>query len=217
MDFLASKGLEYLLAIFYLLAIIPFSLAFLRRRPAPVATRSAGWFEVPEGLSFHLGHAWAKDRGDRRIRIGLDDYAAHVLGAPQAFELPAEGEVLRASSPGWRLQVDGEKIPFLAPVSGRVTARNEAVLEHPELALSDPYGEGWLLEVEPGEDRSLRALLSGRLARTWMAEAEAGLRALVGGSLGPVLQDGGVPVAGLARELSPEAWPTLARRLLLVD
>ncbi len=83
MDFLASKGLEYLLAIFYLLAIIPFSLAFLRRREAvPAVIRSKGWFAVPEGLSFHFGHSWAKADGGNRVRVGLDDYAAHVMGAP---------------------------------------------------------------------------------------------------------------------------------------
>ncbi len=179
--------------------------------------RSKGWFAVPEGLSFHFGHSWAKADGGNRVRVGLDDYAAHVMGAPQALDLPPEGEVLRASTTGWRLQVEGEEIPMLAPISGRVTARNKNVLEHPELALDDPYGEGWLVEVEPTDDRWYRTLLRGRLARTWMAEAEAGLRSLVGSSLGPVLQDGGVPYPGLARELSPDAWADLARELLLVD
>jgi hypothetical protein len=102
-------------------------------------------------------------------------------------------------------------------VTGRVVARNETALRDPGLVNGDPYGTGWLLEVEaPRWDHGIRALLRGGRAKEWLARAEAALRRQMSPELGAVLQDGGVPVSGIARALSPEKWDELARDLLAV-
>jgi glycine cleavage system H protein len=114
--------------------------------------------------------------------------------------------------------VDAQHIPMLSPVAGEVVEVNLDVLQFPETVHQDPYGKGWLLKVKSSKVASnARNLLSGRLARVWMEDALEKLHPLHGGSLGPLLQDGGVPVAGMARAIDPDHWDRFARTHLLTD
>ncbi|MBE0607269.1 MAG: glycine cleavage system protein H, partial [Deltaproteobacteria bacterium] len=82
----------------------------------------------------------------------------------------------------------------------------------------DPYGKGWLLKVKtPRIAANTRNLLSGKLARAWMENALENLHPVRHEGLGPVLQDGGLPMEGLARILGGEKWAELARTHLLTD
>jgi hypothetical protein len=77
----------------------------------------------------------------------------------------------------------------------------------PDLAERDPYGDGWLMKVRPSRLRANRInLMAGRAVHRWMEEAAAGLRGHVAPGLGALAQDGGVPVAGMARAIDPEGW-----------
>lgn len=224
MDFLATKGLEYLLAIAYLLLLVPFWRWLMRGaglEPAPALAVSPGpssghaWFNVPDGFHFHRGHGWARASGDHTLRVGLDDLAHRLLGPAERIELPEPGDEIRAGEPAWAAWVDGQRIPILSPVSGRVEAVHRQVLDDPARATDDPYGDGWLFEVRADStSAALRNLLPTRLARAWTESLSEKLSAAMSPQLGTVLADGGRPVAGLARELAGEDWPELARSML---
>lgn len=225
MDFMASKGIEYLMVIGYLLLSVPFWLLLERRRraamPVPVPAWTTdpvaairGWFAVPDGPSYHRGHTWAAPIAAGRFRVGVDDFAQRLLGRPDALELPAVGARLAEGEPGFRFRFGGKSVDLLSPVAGRVVALNRDVLTDPGQVSHDPYGDGWLFEVE-APPSTLANLLPARLARSWMEEAAAALSGRLSAELGPVLHDGGVPVPGFARELSPERWPEIAAELLL--
>lgn len=226
MDFLPTKGIEYLIAIAYMLFLVPFWWVLFRsgrrRTPAvaalsPVAAMRS-WFRVPETLHYHRGHAWAAPEDEGLFRVGIDDFAQRLLGRPDAVELPGVGETVEQGAPGVRLKLDGAAVRILSPVGGEVVAANPEVLREPGLVCTDPYGRGWLMKVRvPRAAVAVSNLLTGKLARAWMDEAAEGLSRLMGPSLGPVLQDGGIPVSGFARELSPEGWPHIAEELLLTD
>jgi glycine cleavage system H lipoate-binding protein len=224
MDFMASKGIEYLMVIGYLALSIPFWLLLERwTRPAgapvpawigdPVAAMR-GWFAVPDGPSYHRGHTWAAAVAAGRFRVGVDDFARRLLGTPDELDLPPVGARLAEGETGFRFRLDGRSVDLLSPVGGRVVALNRDAMADPGRVTDDPYGAGWLLEVE-APPSTLRNLLPARLARSWMEEAAAALSGRMSAELGPVLQDGGVPVPGFARELSPERWPEIAAELLL--
>jgi glycine cleavage system H lipoate-binding protein len=152
--------------------------------------------------------------GGTRFRVGVDDFAQRLLGRPDGLELPRVGARLKEGEAGFRFRLDGQTVDLLSPVAGKVVALNHDVLADPGRVGADPYGGGWLFEVE-APSAALRNLLPARLARSWMEETAAALSSRLSAELGPVLQDGGVPVPGFARELSPERWPEIAAELLL--
>lgn len=221
-DPFATKGPEYLVVLLFL-AALPLYWRYLGGTPrmavrrVGVAARWAltGWFRLPEDAYFHPGHTWAIPVGPDRVRLGVDDFAQKLLGAPRSVALPAVGSRLLKGRPDLTLDVASHRFDLPIPVSGRVVARNDAVIQKPDLVNEDPYGSGWLLEVRvPTGRRSLRSLLHGDQARAWLARAEQALQLKMSPEVGAVLQDGGVPVPGIARALSEDEWDGLARDLL---
>jgi hypothetical protein len=101
-------------------------------------------------------------------------------------------------------------------VDGVVLAANEEALAAPEKAGADPYGTGWLVSVAPkGTKGILRGLLFGDSARRFLDSAAEALSARLPQPVGALAQDGGTPVAGVAREIDPERWDELVRSFLL--
>ncbi len=218
-DIFATKGIEYLLVIGFLIALILFWRLLRGSEIVPESGSYApGWFLVPEGLYFHQGHTWAKPERDGIVTVGMDDFAQKLVGKPAALALPRVGEVLEQAKSAWKVEVDGKTIEMLSPVQGEVVAVNEEVAKRPDMINADPYQKGWLLKLK---DRRLNAdlknLLSGKLARAWMEDVESALRERIYGDLSAALPDGGVPVSGIARSLDPENWDQVAREFLLTD
>jgi len=223
-EIFATKGIEYILVIAYLIALIGFW-RLLTREPAhaaaarrPVHEVIRRWFEVPESLYFHPAHSWAQTNGDDVATIGADAFATKLIGQPDAIDLPQPGTRLRQGERAWHFEADSRTVPMLSPVDGEVLEVNEEVLASPELTTMDPYKRGWLLKVRLEKPRrTLRTLLDGELARIWMDQTVENLRQMQAGALGVVMPDGGVPVDGFARALAPDRWDEIARELLLSD
>jgi len=221
-DIFATKGIEYLMVIVFLMMLVVFWRALTRSPRVAVAqvqgARPAGpqaWFDLAEGLFYHQGHTWAAPEEDGVVRVGLDDFAQKLLGVAQSVDVPGVGSTVEQGEKGVKLCVDSKSIEVLSPVGGEVLAINEEVLRSPGLINEDPYGKGWLFKVRvPRLSANLRNLLSGRLARVWMDGTVKSLKRRMEGDLGPVLQDGGVPVIGIAKELSPDEWEDVAADFL---
>ncbi len=221
MDVYAAKTIEYLIAVGYLILFVPFWRA-LSTAGVPVAARAAKaparrpfeWFTVGDGVSIHPGHAWAQPVG-AQVAVGLDDFASKLLGPIKGFRLPALGAPIAQGERAWEVLADGKTVDMVSPVDGIVVALNEAALDDPARLAHDPYGT-WVMKVEPTAwTRSARQLLTGDAARRLMDSATERLFAHMGGGPGLVLQDGGLPVAGIARELSPDGWDAIAREFFL--
>ncbi len=221
-DIYATKGIEYLIVIAFLAAFVLFCRYMYRpgeRRAAGIAPENVTRFRVPEGLFYHQGHGWLRPEPGSVGVVGMDDFARKLIGKVDAVELPAVGSRLAQGEMGWSLVVDSERIPMLSPAAGEVVEVNDEVLRSPDLLDRDPYGRGWLLKVKsPRVASNTRNLLSGKLAKAWMESALDKLHPLHGESLGPVLQDGGLPVeGGIARALGGDEWVELAKTHLLTD
>ena len=220
LDIFATKGVEYLILIGFLGCLVIFWRLLSRARPRPALAavpvpHHRGWFELREPLLYHPGHTWALPGKDGLFTVGMDDFSQKLLGEADAVRLPEVGSSVEQGAPGWRLAVDGKDVDLLSPVDGIVMARNDKVLGKPGLVNDDPYGEGWLLRVKPTRGKpNLIGLLGGDLARAWMGETEDALRRRMSPELGLVLQDGGVPICGIAQAIAPDAWVDLARDLL---
>jgi len=221
-DIYATKGIEYLIVISFLAAFVLFCRYMYRPREGRAASRiapeSVTQFRIPEGLFYHQGHSWLRPEPGSIGVVGLDDFARKLIGNVDAVELPAVGTRLAQGDTGWSLVVDSERIPMLSPVDGEVVEVNREVQRSPGILGADPYGKGWLFKVRsPRIAADIRNLLSGKLARAWMENALDRLHPLHGENIGPVLQDGGLPVDGIGRILGGEQWADLAKTHLLTD
>lgn len=104
--------------------------------------------EIPETLRYTEEHEWLEDRGNGIVRIGITDYAQDQLGDVVYVEL---GEVQREVERGDVVaEVESTKSvgEVYAPFPGRIASINGSVRDRPELVNQDPYGEGWLFEME---------------------------------------------------------------------
>ncbi|MBI1376167.1 MAG: glycine cleavage system protein GcvH [Frankiales bacterium] len=126
--------------------------------------------QTPEHLRYTREHEWVELTADGHARFGITDHAQDALGDIVFVTLPAVGAAVTAGSPCGEVESTKSVSDIYAPVSGTVVARNDAVETSPETLNSDPYGAGWLAEVDLGEGAGLDELLDA-----------AGYRALLDG------------------------------------
>ena len=224
-EFLSSypaKLMEYSLAAGYLGLFVPFwrYVQSGRRAPSAVAIgapakqaaphANAGWFHVPADVLLHPGHTWARVSGGE-VAVGVDDFAARLLGKVASLRTPEVGESVLQGSSAVTAEDDSRVVTLVSPIDGTVTAVNAAATEGDNW-LHQPYGAGWLFKVKPSRlGLNTKRLLGGDLARRWVEQASESLAQRLSPQLGAVLQDGGTPVHGIARELEPERWDELCR------
>ena len=113
---------------------------------------------VPDDLRYSTDHEWARLDGDR-VRVGITDYAQDALGDVVFVDLPAVGSHLAPGEPLGEVESTKSVSEIYAPVAGRVVSVNSDLTGSPERMNSDPYGEGWICEIELDDPDGLRSLL----------------------------------------------------------
>ena len=96
---------------------------------------------------------------DKTVRVGVTDYAQQALGDVVYVSLPEIGAKVIQGEPFGEIESTKSVSDLYAPVGGTVIARNERLDAQPELINSDPYGDGWIVEIEPADDSQFDALL----------------------------------------------------------
>jgi glycine cleavage system H protein len=113
---------------------------------------------TPDDLKYTAEHEWARTDGNV-IRVGITDYAQEALGDIVFVSLPSVGTTVTAGQPLGEVESTKSVSDIYAPVTGTVTGRNETLDSQPELVNTDPYGDGWLLEIQVADDSTLESLL----------------------------------------------------------
>jgi glycine cleavage system H protein len=116
-------------------------------------------FSYPDDLRYTPQHEWVRAEGDR-VRVGITAYAQDALGDIVYISLPEAGSMVDAGSAVGEVESTKSVSDLYAPVSGTVVERNEALDATPELVNSDPYGQGWMFEVEPEDPGAVDSLLT---------------------------------------------------------
>jgi glycine cleavage system H protein len=185
------------------------------RRAIPMGNFVEGFF-VPEDLRYHAGHGWALRERRNLTRVGVDEFGAALLGAIDRLELPKPGHWVRQGQKAWSFYREGEKADMVSPVEGEIVEVNSELLKNPSLLRNDPYGEGWLMTVHvPDEESVQRNFLPVHLVKSWMRDAAERLFARQPQLAGPVMADGGRPIASLAEGLPGSSWKELTREFFL--
>jgi glycine cleavage system H protein len=113
--------------------------------------------EIPEHLKYSSEHEWLAPAG-RTAKVGITGYAAEHIGDIVFVELPKVGTTVIAGSSFGVIEAVKSVSELFAPVSGTVVAINEREAKEPELVTADPYGEGWLIEVDMSNVGEIAAL-----------------------------------------------------------
>jgi glycine cleavage system H protein len=116
---------------------------------------------APSDLRYTRDHEWIRVDGDEAT-VGITQYAADQLGDIVFVELPDAGRGLEEAKAFGVVESVKAVSDLFAPVSGEVTAVNDALASSPELVNSDPYGAGWMLKLRIAEPAELDELLDGK-------------------------------------------------------
>jgi glycine cleavage system H protein len=118
---------------------------------------------IPTDLKYGQDHMWARPNADGAlVRVGLTDFAQGSLGDVVEVSLPGLGETVDAGEPCGDIESVKSVNDLIAPISGIVRGRNDGLADAPELINSDPYGQGWMFEIE-ADQTTLRAQLGALL------------------------------------------------------
>ena len=116
-------------------------------------------FTIPDDRQYMESHEYAARDGNT-VRVGISDFAQDELGDVVFVELPDVGDSVTHDEAFGVVESIKAVSDLYAPVSGEVTAVNEDLFDAPELVNDDPYGDGWMLEIEMSDESELDDLLS---------------------------------------------------------
>jgi glycine cleavage system H lipoate-binding protein len=188
------------------------------RRPPPAPNE----LPFPDDRVYHRGHTWARPLASGAVRVGLDAVAARLLDGASSIVLPPPGSPVSGGRAGCWLVDDAGPLALRMPVTGLVGRVNDELRASPGLAVRDPYGEGWLLEIEgaaalSGLDGLAPAAAFAPPAREALARLEAEARETLDAgraTVGATACDGGERIVDLRDALGAKRWRQLVRRLL---
>ena len=115
---------------------------------------------VPENLRYTKEHEWVSELSPTKFRIGITDYAQSALGDIVYIQLPKSGSEVKANSVCGEVESTKSVSEIYAPISGKVVAVNNNLDSNPETINSDPYGAGWIVEIEISATKLEETLLS---------------------------------------------------------
>jgi glycine cleavage system H protein len=103
---------------------------------------------IPDDLSYTKEHEWVKEIGASTFRMGITDFAQGALGDIVYVQLPKVGELVVADKVCGEVESTKSVSEIFAPVTGKIVAINDALSSSPESINADPYGAGWLADIE---------------------------------------------------------------------
>ena len=127
-------------------------------------------YEVLEGLYYSKDWMWVKIE-DSKARVGITDYAQKQMREVVFAELPSVGDEVKAGEAFGTLESVKAVSDLIAPLTGKVVEVNEESANNPEVINEDPYGEGWLIVIEPTNlEEELKNLMNFEQAVEWYRE-----------------------------------------------
>jgi glycine cleavage system H protein len=115
--------------------------------------------DIPNELRYTKSHEWVRVEDDGSVTVGVTDHAQDLMGDMVYIELPENGATLESGKDCAVVESVKAASDVYAPVGGTVIAVNEVLGDTPEVVNKDPYGDGWLFRLQPGDKGELDALM----------------------------------------------------------
>jgi glycine cleavage system H protein len=124
--------------------------------------------KLPADLHYHKDHTYAKIEG-KNLKVGLDDFGQAIAGKILFIRLRPEGKAVNQGESIGKLESGKWVGDLKTPVSGTIVQVNSKIKGTPSLVNTDPYGEGWLLTIQPSKlNEELGTLITGSAVKKWM-------------------------------------------------
>ena len=183
--------------------------------PAPRLQREYG-FSIPEGYCFHPGHTWVLKEDGENARVGVDSFAANLIGKIDRIDVLGSNRWVRQGQKLVTLVSGNQQFDLVSPVEGVVIAINKEALQDPGLMARDPYQNGWIAIVKsPDLAINKKNLVQGGMVAPWLQNSVTRLNGMVTQLAPTMAADGGLPVAGLLQRVSPELREKLVKEFFL--
>lgn len=173
-------------------------------------------FDVPQGYCFHPGHTWARKETSDIARVGIDAFAANLIGQVDRIEIVGPNRWVRQGQKLVTLHAAATSLDLLSPVEGVITEINRDALDDPGSVTRDCYNVGWIAVVKaPDLAVNQKNLVQGTMVAPWMQNNIARLTGMLAQLSPNMAQDGGVPLKGLLGQVSAELRQKLAKEFFL--
>jgi glycine cleavage system H protein len=116
--------------------------------------------DIPADLHYTAEHEWVRRSGEDTVRVGITDFAQSALGDVVFVQLPDVGSEVTAGESFGEVESTKSVSDLYAPVSGKVSAVNSELEGSPQQVNSDPYGAGWLLDVQVSDVAALESAIA---------------------------------------------------------
>ncbi len=176
-------------------------------------------FVIPKGYFIGKGHTWVELLPNGTTRIGLDDFVQKIVGPIHGITPVSLGSKVARGEQLFSIRQGEKALSFYSPVSGRVIAVNNDIIQHPGSARKEPYKTGWVVALEPVDlSDELKHLSIGREAAEWMKREVKRFRDFIASQApngesgdsalpaGVTLLDGGIPVNDVLEHSPLETW-----------
>ena len=182
---------------------------------APRMEREYG-FQIPQGYCFHPGHTWSLKEGADNARIGIDTFAANLMGKIDEVKVIGENRWVRQGQKVMTIRCGKDSFDLVSPVEGVITAINHDVVDDPTLAARDPYQKGWIALVKsPDLPTNQKNLVQDTMVAPWLQNNVTRLNGMVAQLAPTMAADGGVPMAGLLARVEPDVRQKLTKEFFL--
>ena len=114
--------------------------------------------DIPNDLKYTNDHEWARQQGGTVV-VGVTAHAQEALGDVVYVELPRVGDTITAGKQFGVIESTKAVSELYSPLSGKVVKVNDALTDNPQTINSDPYGAGWIIELEPSDSKELAGLM----------------------------------------------------------
>jgi glycine cleavage system H lipoate-binding protein len=184
--------------------------------PQPVRMQREYGFSIPEDYCFHPGHTWVLKEGGENARVGIDSFAANLLGTIEHIDVIGLNRWVRQGQKLVTIRSGGQNFELVSPVEGVVMAVNKDAAQDPGLIARDPYQSGWIAIVKsPDLVTNKKNLVQGGMVAPWLQNSVTRLNGMVAQLAPTMAADGGLPLAGLLARVAPELREKLAKEFFL--
>ena len=228
-DIFATKGIEYLVVITFLLLLIPFWMilskesTFSTRLRKVFSDLSFKVLKIPQGLFYGKNHTWMFMEKSGEAKVGLDDLLLHLTGEVKCLFSKNTGEIIHKGDLFLELIQDDKLLKIISPVSGQIMSVNTTLSQNPAIMNNDPYGNGWIYKIKPTNwSAEVQKCLFAEQATQWSAKELDRVKDFLAVSLRNystepsmvILQDGGELCDHTLAPLSDSIWHDFEKEFL---